>query len=151
MLVISDCIGVLKKSGCVPSHQCKRHPVELGRAVCGGSGRDKCQDKFCLSITQLLPTLFPMPLSSCVLFVFFYFLPTPHGMPDLSSLTRDQIHTPCSGSAESSTLDCPGIPSLHVLLKNSCLIAPVSSSVTGCWTKNRLKNSLTPRTCPLYL
>jgi len=118
-----------------------RHPVELGRAVCGGSGRDKCQDKFCLSITQLLPTLFPMPLSSCVLFVFFYFLATPHGMPDLSSLTRDQIHTPCSGSAESSTLDCPGIPSLHVLLKNSCLIAPVSSSVTGCWTKNHLKKT----------
>ena len=44
MLVISDCIGVLKQSGWIPSHQCKRHPVELGRAVCGGSGRDKCQD-----------------------------------------------------------------------------------------------------------
>ena len=115
-------------------------------------GLDKRRVKmFCLSVTQLLPMLFPMPLSSCVLFVFFYFLATPHGMPDLSSLTRDQIHTPCRGSAESSTLDCPGIPSLHVLMKNSCLIAPVSSSVTGCWTRNHLKNSLTPRTCPLYL
>ena len=44
MLVISDGIGELKKSGCVPSHQCKRHPVELGRAVCGGSGQEKSQD-----------------------------------------------------------------------------------------------------------
>ena len=30
---------------------------------------------------------------------YFYFLSTPHGMWDLSSLTRDWTHTLCSGSA----------------------------------------------------
>ena len=76
MLVISDGIGELKKSGCVPSHQCKRHPVELGRAVCVEGLDERRVKMFCLSVMQLLPMLFPMPLSSCVLFVFFYFLAT---------------------------------------------------------------------------
>ena len=31
----------------------------------------------------------------------FFFLAKPHGMQDLSSLTRDGIHVPCSGSTES--------------------------------------------------
>ena len=31
---------------------------------------------------------------------FFFFFPW-HGMQDLSSLTRDQIHAPCSGSVAS--------------------------------------------------
>ena len=30
---------------------------------------------------------------------FFFFLPAPHGMQDLNSLTRDQTCTPCSGAA----------------------------------------------------
>ena len=114
-------------------------------------GLDKRRVKmFCLSIMQLLPMLFPKPLSSCVLFVFFYFLATPHGMPDLSSLTRDQIHTLCSGRRDFNT-GLPGNSLLTCACKNSCLIVPVSSSVTGCWTRNHLKNYLTPRTCPLYL
>ena len=37
---------------------------------------------------------------SCLICSFF-FLAKPHGMQDLSSLTRDGIHVPCSGSTES--------------------------------------------------
>ena len=33
--------------------------------------------------------------------VFVFFLATPHGMQDLSSLTRDGTRNPCSGSAQS--------------------------------------------------
>ena len=32
---------------------------------------------------------------------FFFFLNTLHGMQDLSSLSRDRTHAPCSGSMES--------------------------------------------------
>ena len=38
---------------------------------------------------------------------FFFWL---RGMRDLSSLTRDQTHTPCSGSAESYPVECQGSP-----------------------------------------
>ena len=32
---------------------------------------------------------------------YFYFLATLHSMQDLSSLTKDQTHAPCSGSTVS--------------------------------------------------
>ena len=34
-------------------------------------------------------------------FLFIYFLAVPSGTRALNSLTRDQIHAPCSGSTES--------------------------------------------------
>ena len=34
-----------------------------------------------------------------ILFFFPFFLDAPHGMPDLSYLTRDGAPAPCSGSA----------------------------------------------------
>jgi len=37
--------------------------------------------------------------------LFFFFLATTDSTWDLSSLTRTQIHTPCSGSMESYPLD----------------------------------------------
>ena len=43
-------------------------------------------------------------------FMSFFFLAAHHGMRDLSSPTRDQTCTPCSGSMESSPLDHPGSP-----------------------------------------
>ena len=41
---------------------------------------------------------------------FFFFLAELHGIWNLSSLTRDQTHTPCSGSIESKPLDHQGSP-----------------------------------------
>ena len=41
------------------------------------------------------------PATFRYIFFFFFFLAAPHGMWDLSSLTRDRTHAPCSGSAES--------------------------------------------------
>ena len=40
--------------------------------------------------------------------------PLPPSMQDLSSLTRDQTHAPCSGSAKSSPLDHQGSASYYV-------------------------------------
>ena len=41
-------------------------------------------------------------------YFFIYSLAEPHGMWNLSSLTKDQTHTPCSGRVESTPLDCQG-------------------------------------------
>ena len=38
-------------------------------------------------------------LNAHLFYSCFFFLPAPHGMQDLSSLTRDQTCTPCSGTA----------------------------------------------------
>ena len=43
--------------------------------------------------------------SMVTFFFFFFFLATTDSTWDLSSLTRTQIHTPCSGSMESYPLD----------------------------------------------
>ena len=48
--------------------------------------------------------------SSTFFFFFLIFLATPGGMRDLSSLTRDGTHAPCSGSVESQPLDSQGSP-----------------------------------------
>ena len=49
-------------------------------------------------------------------FVFcFQFFGIPHGMWDLSSLTRDRSPVPCSGSTESEPLDCQGSPASILL------------------------------------
>ena len=44
---------------------------------------------------------------------FFYFLAAPPGMWDLSSLTRNGIRAPWSGSVESQPLDRQGSPSSY--------------------------------------
>ena len=41
---------------------------------------------------------------------FFFFLVSPRGMQDLSSLTRDRTSAPCSGSVASSPLEHQGSP-----------------------------------------
>ena len=46
--------------------------------------------------------------------VLFCFLTLLRGMQDLSSLTRDQTHAPCSGSVESQPLDHQGNPKASV-------------------------------------
>ena len=38
---------------------------------------------------------------ACLYFFILFFLAAQQGMQDLSSLTRDQTHVPCDGSAES--------------------------------------------------
>ena len=48
-------------------------------------------------------------------FFFFFFSPTPCGMQDLNSPTRDQTRAPCIGNVESQPLDCQGSPSISVL------------------------------------
>ena len=61
-------------------------------------GRE-CKEENVRSRKRRLP-----PTNSLILFFFFFlffFLATPHGMWDLSSLTRDQTCAPCSGSTES--------------------------------------------------
>ena len=57
---------------------------------------------FFFSSPTLLPA-FQVPKSSilCVCVCVFVYLFVLHGMQDLSSLTRDQTCTPCSGSTES--------------------------------------------------
>ena len=40
----------------------------------------------------------------------FFFLVAPRAMRDFSSLIRDRIHAPCSGSVESQPLDRQGSP-----------------------------------------
>ena len=42
--------------------------------------------------------------------IFFLFLAVPHGMWDLTSLTRDWTYAPCIGSTEFSPLDRQGSP-----------------------------------------
>ena len=56
-----------------------------------------CRSIACISWDFTQPIL---NLLHCFLF-FFFFLAIPRSMQDLSSLTRDQTHAPCSGSAES--------------------------------------------------
>ena len=52
-----------------------------------------------------------------VVFDSFFFLAVLHGIWKLSSLTRDWIHSPCIGSAESEPLDCQGSPKDECFLK----------------------------------
>ena len=51
------------------------------------------------------------------IFSVFFFLVMQCGLQDLSCLTRNEIHVPCSGSTESHPLDCQGIPSFSLFLK----------------------------------
>ena len=55
-----------------------------------------------------------LDLFSPSLSLFFFFVVL-HGMWDLSSPTRDQTHTPCTGRAESYPLDCQGSPPCFLL------------------------------------
>ena len=48
------------------------------------------------------------------IYIFFFFLAAPHSMQDLSSPTKDQTSTPCSGSAESQPLDQQGSPCIFL-------------------------------------
>lgn len=49
--------------------------------------------------------------------LFYLFLTVLHSLQDLSSLTRDLIHAPCSGSREPNPLDCQRISNIRVLKK----------------------------------
>ena len=62
-------------------------------------------------------------VSLYVLISLFFpiFLATPRGMQDLSSPTRDQTRAHCSGSSESSALDCQGSSYKDALLMLSHL------------------------------
>ena len=55
----------------------------------------------------------------------FFFLTSPCCLPDLSSLTWDQICAPCSGSMVSYPLDHEESPNLGVPLKRQILIQQV--------------------------
>ena len=67
----------------------------------------------------LTPTILCNPHIYLVFFFFniYLFLFFGH-MWDLSSLTRDQTHAPCSGSTESKQLDHQGSPTSILSLKN---------------------------------
>ena len=88
---------------------------KLGSAGCPGSipsGKVELWNCLCLCLFPLLP--------SCPLWIFSpwsgqqrpwtFFLASPPGMQDLSSLTRDRTCGPCSGSVASSPLDHQGSP-----------------------------------------
>ena len=55
----------------------------------------------------LIPEYFPYPPKETS---FFVFLAKPRGLWDLSSPTRDQTYTPCSGTIQSNPLDHQGSP-----------------------------------------
>ena len=48
------------------------------------------------------------------IYIYIFFLAAPHSMQDLSSPTKDQTSTPCSGSAESQPLDQQGSPCIFL-------------------------------------
>ena len=58
----------------------------------------------CLPFSPLLPCE-ASPLPSPLVWPFFFFFDCAAGMQDPSSLTRDETHAPCSGSAGSEPLD----------------------------------------------
>ena len=53
---------------------------------------------------------------------FLGFLATLCYLWDLSSLTRDQVHAPCTGNMESQPLDHKGLPSSSLIFKD-CFIS----------------------------
>ena len=55
---------------------------------------------------------------------FIYFLATPCGLQDLSSLTRDQICAPSSGSIEFNHWTPRGVPLLQLLASSLSLQDP---------------------------
>ena len=66
-----------------------------------------------------------------ILFIYFYFLATLHSMWDLSSLTRDWTHAPCSGTRVLSLWKIPVVlifvwPSKMKIFKNLNVLALVS-------------------------
>ena len=63
-------------------------------------------------------------INSSFCFVFYFFLAMPHVMWDLSSLTRDQIHTQCTEVQSLKPLDFQGSPLLCWKKKKNSTIIP---------------------------
>ena len=72
-----------------------------------------------------IPRLFLL-LPHCSLSSFF----VPHGLWDLSSLTRDWTYALCSGSAESKPLDHQEVPSLSLKYLPECFIENMSQNLS---------------------
>ena len=67
-----------------------------------------------------------------VLFNYYLFLVTLCSLWDLSSLTRDQTHGPCSGSTESKPLDSQGIPIIQqMFIEHGHVPGPVLGTGDG--------------------
>ena len=75
----------------------------------------RCSICLCPDVNFSLRVLFDCCPTTCFSPLF---LAMPHGMWDLSSLTRDWTRATCSGSLESKPLDCQGSslwPTIHYL------------------------------------
>ena len=94
---------------------------------------------YVLGTSQLLVIYFAFFLPLCDLpfqnLFFFFFWLNPHGLWDLSSLTRDRTHS--SESARSQRLDCQGILSCHFHFFNNekflILMWSISSTCNILW------------------
>ena len=69
-----------------------------------------CKKSFSFSFTLLLIMSHHVLIGANEIAFFYFFLATPRGLWDFSSLTRNRTQALGSESAESSPLDCQGIP-----------------------------------------
>ena len=78
-----------------------------------------------LCFTVLMPQGLLKNTYKGVVFVLLFFLAMPHSMWALSSLTRDQTCTPCTGSIESQPLDSQGSPTKELFNSDPCIKADI--------------------------